>query len=90
MSSKKFILDTALGNILGVPSGQTPSLARAAKFVAYDTPKYLLYDALWGGLAEGLGLREPRPLLAPWEEPEQSKPDVPLVRLRGYNVSEVR
>ena len=90
MSSKKFVLDTALGNVLGVPSGRTPSVARAAKFVAYDAPKYFLYDALWGGLAEGLGLREPRPLIAPWEEPEQPKPDVPPVRLRGYNVSELR
>ena len=79
MSSKRFVLDTALGNALGLPSGQRVSLLRGAKFFAYDVPKYLVYDAMWGGLAEGLGIRESQPLRAPWEEAEQSEPNDSLV-----------
>jgi len=75
MSSKRFVLDTALGSALGLPSGERVSLRRGAKFFAYDMPKYIVYDTIWGGLAEGLGIREEQPLIAPWEKAEQSEPD---------------
>jgi hypothetical protein len=80
-------MDIAIGNLLGVASGQTPSFGRTAKFVAYDMPKYLLYDAVLGGFAEGMGIREPRPLLAPWQEPEQPKPDEIPVGITFFIVS---
>jgi hypothetical protein len=83
-NSKKFVFDTALGNIFGAPSGKITSFAGAGKFVAYDMPKFFLQDIVWQGLAEGMGLREPEPLMAPWERPEESKSDESSVLLPVY------
>jgi hypothetical protein len=44
---------------------------KGVKLVGYDVPKLLLYEAAWGGLAEGLGLREPRDMKIPWENNEE-------------------
>ena len=46
----------------------TVLVGKGVKFLGYDIPKSILYDAAWGGFAEGLGIREPRELRAtPWE-----------------------
>lgn len=64
--SKEFV-QLAAASTLDVPSSRLPSLWRSLKFVAYDMPKFILYDAAWTGFAEGLGLREAQELRAPWE-----------------------
>jgi hypothetical protein len=80
--SKHFVYDTALNNMIGKPSGYRISpwsvmetsakyAGKGVKFVGYDVPKLLLYDAAWGGLVEGLGLREPRDMKMPWENSEE-------------------
>jgi hypothetical protein len=38
-------------------------------------PKFILYDAAWGGFAEGLGIREPQELVGPWERKENEAVD---------------
>jgi hypothetical protein len=74
----KYDVSDAFTRMLGKPSGYRFSFRRIArlsaeqtwngvKLLGYDIPKFLLYDALWGGFAEGLGIREHRELRAPWE-----------------------
>ena len=63
--SKEFV-QLAAASTLDVPPSQFPSVWQSLKFVAYDIPKFFLYDAAWGGFAEGLGLRQPQKLPVPW------------------------
>jgi hypothetical protein len=81
--SKNFVYDTVLNNMLGAPSGHRITPWRVAKALGYNMPKFILYDAAWGGFAEGLGIREPRELRTPWDKDDDEKPTGPPVRPRG-------
>jgi hypothetical protein len=86
ISFRRMAGSTAEGALKG-----TVLVGKGVKLLGYDIPKFILYDAAWGGFAEGLGIREPRELRAPWEteqieEVENVDSDERGVGVEGENV----
>jgi hypothetical protein len=59
---KTFATSAGINHAGEEESSSLLEVARVAKFTTIDIPKWFLVEAVWGGFAEGLGIREERPM----------------------------